>query len=456
MKFHIPQRHRKWLIVPPVLLGLSVVVFFFVFSEEPEKNSAEEEARKLSVITLERMDVTPRAVGYGTAAPARVWRAVARVSGRVIEVHPELESGAFLEKGETALRVDPRDYELAVRQTEANIAQSQAQLRELEAKEENARTSLDIAQNRLELLRSDLQDVRRLLEEGASTERELREMERSVLAQQQQVQDLENTLSLIPRQRAALEASLAVARANLELAQLDVERTTVEIPFDCRVVNAEIEADQYVQPGQQLFEADGIGMAEIDVQLAMQDIRRLLRGSTEGTLGSVANVRRLMRQSPLEATVRLAATEFPVTWPGQVLRARERLDARTRTAAFVVGVEDPYAQAIPGERPPLVRGMFCQVELRGPTLSDCVVIPRAALHGGQVYVLNEDNRLQFRDVEVLFKQDDIACLESGLGAGERLIIADPSPAIEDMLVEPVQDDERMERLKRQAREGAGN
>jgi multidrug efflux pump subunit AcrB len=80
-----------------------------------------------------------------------MWRAVAEVEGRVLEVHEHLKSGAMVQRGETLLTIDPAEYDLAVVRLEADIAQIQAQLAELETKAANDRASQEIEDASLQL-----------------------------------------------------------------------------------------------------------------------------------------------------------------------------------------------------------------------------------------------------------------------------------------------------------------
>ena len=113
---------------------------------------------------------------------------------------------------------------------------------------------------------------------------------------------------------------------------------------------------------------------------------------------------------------------------------------------MVIAVDRPYEKVVPGQRPPLVQGMFCEVELRGKPRKGQVVIPRSALHDGHVYLVSDSNRLERRKVEIAFVQSNLLCLKSGLQGGETLVVSDPTPAIEGMLVEPVSDDELQQGL----------
>ncbi|MFG0251775.1 MAG: efflux transporter periplasmic adaptor subunit, partial [Phycisphaerales bacterium JB038] len=79
-----------------------------------------------------------------------------------------------------------------------------------------------------------------------------------------------------------------------------------------------------------------------------------------------------------------------------------------------------------------------------------------AVRAGRVCLLDSENRLRFQPVEVLFTQDDLTAIGAGLAAGDRVIVSDPSPAIEGMLVEPIEDTALQERVRRQALEGAAS
>ena len=112
----------------------------------------------------------------------------------------------------------------------------------------------------------------------------------------------------------------------------------------------------------------------------------------------------------------------------------------------MVAVDDPYKHAVPGERPPLAPGMFCEVELRAKPRSNQVVVPRTVIRNRHVYVLNKENRLESRQVEIAFAQGGFASIKSGLTPGERLVVSDPTPAVEGMLVEPTLDETLLQSL----------
>ncbi len=73
---------RKLLAIP--VLAIGVIVFWAMTRgvRGPERIPEKEEARRVRVIPAPKLDVIPRAIGYSTVLPGRVWRAVPEVGGR--------------------------------------------------------------------------------------------------------------------------------------------------------------------------------------------------------------------------------------------------------------------------------------------------------------------------------------------------------------------------------------
>jgi RND family efflux transporter MFP subunit len=275
--------------------------------------------------------------------------------------------------------------------------------------------------------------------------------EREVLTQRQSVQNLENSMNLVPAERKSLQAAIAVKQTSLKQAEIDLEKTTISAPFDCRLGELSIEVGQFLTAGETLFEALSTAVTEIDAQVAPHEARKLIDSATTPSLPEVVNAEAIReRASQLGVTIRLRSGDVSAEWKGRFERLREELDTQTRMLGIVVAVDKPYEKVIPGRRPALLRGMFCEVELRGKVREGRIVIPRSSLHDGHVYVLNAEKRLHRRPVEIDFAQANFVCLRSGLNSGDTVVVSDPTPAIEGMLVDPVEDVELLQTLIREA------
>lgn len=422
------RRHwRKALILPPIAIAVAVFMLAVEGREPPVRTGTEPPARPVRVMTVQPVDVVPRAIGYGEVVPAREWQAVAEVSARIVWMHPDLERGAILAEGTELLRFDPADYDLARQQAEASLA-------EIDARAGNTRASLGIEERSLEVLRRDLERKRDLRRTGAIAQSAVDDAERAVLAGEQQMQSLRNTLALIPSQRRVVETQAETARLNLE-------RTTLRAPFDIRVREVSVEQGQFAQRGQVVARADGIERAEVSAQVPLDRLFPLIP-EAEAPMGPevAATAARLPALLALDAVVRLNTGDRAIEWPGRVVRIAETVDPKTRTLGVIVAVDDPYGRAQPGVRPPLTRGMFVEVELRGPAREDRIVIPRDALHPGRTaYVVTAEDRLALRPVAIAWTQGDIAVVEDGLAAGDRLVLTDLIPAVEGMRLAPEED-----------------
>ena len=336
-----------------------------------------------------------RIQGEGTVRPLREINLVPQVDGKVIYVSPSLVNGGEFSKGETLLRIDPVDYELAVTLAKAKVKEAESRLKL--AQEEAAAA----------------QEEWRLHRAGGS---KAKIKPPPLVAKEPQL--------------AAAQAGLEADRANLSRALLDLARTELKAPFDGRVSQENVDIGQYVSSGQALAVLYSTEAAEIVLPLENEDLFWFhVPGFTHGDgPGSGAMVR-----------ARIAG--WDLTWPAKVVRTEGKLDERTRMMNVVVRVEKPYAK-----KPPLAVGLFVTVDIEGHPLPDGAVIPRTALRQGKlVWVVDKGGRLRFRKVDVARVHGDEVMVQDGLKDGERVVITPLKAVTDGMAVRsiPVQEGERL-------------
>jgi RND family efflux transporter MFP subunit len=450
---------REWLkrllLVPPIAIGVAVLAWQLRSGAQPEQGALEEVARAVRVIEVEPLTFVPRAVGYGTARPDQVWEAVAEVGGKITEKHPGLQRGRLLEAGTVILRIDPASYELAVARRQAALDSARAELVELEVRQANTEASIEIERRALSLAERDLERSRTLLGRGNTSQALVDEAETAVLERQQRLQELENQLRLIPAERSVLEASIALQQAELEEARLDLERTTIRMPFDGRVAEVDVEPTQFVGVGQVVAVADGIDVAEIEAQFPIGQLAPLVRADVDISTLPAGELSAVPRQFGLDAAVRLRTQGITAAWDARFDRIGEGMDPQTRTMGVIVAVDEPYRKAIPGKRPPLVKDMFVEVELRGRPWEGAIVVPRIATHRNDdgetvLYLADGSGRLEIRPVTLGPVQGDLAVVEAGLEPGERVVVSDLIPAIAGMRLDASPDTALAARLRRDA------
>ncbi|SMP61636.1 hypothetical protein SAMN06265222_107137 [Neorhodopirellula lusitana] len=470
---------KRLLVLPPILLAVLAYAWLVKHSPPLQTEAPKETARMLEVMVVPRLDIRPKVSGFGTAKYARSWRAVTQVEGRINKIHPELRPGSMIEADEVLLEIDDSDYRSRVDELNAAIEQQNAELEQLEQSIENNQKTLVLEREVLTILQREFEREQSLLSRQAGSSASIDSKRRELLNQQKAVQDLVNSTALFTPQIKALQAELRQSAVQKEQAQRDVERTKIRAPFRMRVGEVQLEVGQFVGVGENLFNGFNTAEVEIDAQLPLHDIHRLFvsqsanpefrevleNDSVSGQDNTAERTSTLEQTNPLEpvgalsreivrhpfafdALVNVAGAEGVEAYPGRFLRVREIVDTQTKMVGFVVGVTNipPHAQKHP--KPPLLEGAFCDVDVFGETMPDQIVIPRNAIRNNSVYIVDPQNRLATRAVTLTFTQDEYAVIESGLTGGENLVIANPSPAIIGMLVEPVVAQEATDKLIR--------
>ncbi|MDX5333582.1 MAG: efflux transporter periplasmic adaptor subunit [Gammaproteobacteria bacterium] len=442
------DRRQLWPVGLVLVAGLSFILLMLALRQGPPTDATAEPMRAVRVLELEPLALTVEARGFGSVTPARRWQAVANVAGHVTYRHPRLLDGHILPAGTRVLEIDPSRYELAVAAARADLAALDTELAQLQQEQQNTRDLLALERRRLTLSDRELARAQRLAEQGVLAANLLDEQQRANLQQRQAVQGLENTLRLMPSRLEHLAARRDRAATSLAQAERDLADTRFDAPYDLRVGAVDVEPHQHVNPGQTLFVGDGIERAEALVQIPLPALRLLLAQiPATGTADrdDWPDIGALVNLDALSARLQLAGSP-DVTWHARVLRMASGIDPDTRTVQVVLGVDEPYRRAQPPRHPPLVRGMYVEAVLSARAPEPRLVIPRSALHAGEVYLADPTDRLQRRLVEVAYTQRDLAVIRSGLEAGDRVILDDLSPAIEGMKLDVTVDTAAAERL----------
>ncbi|MES0398015.1 MAG: efflux RND transporter periplasmic adaptor subunit [Syntrophobacteria bacterium] len=368
--------------ISAVLITMGVVGFIVLTASKPEMKKRKPPA-PVPMVRAIKTNSGPQTVyirGEGTVRPLREINLVLEVGGKVIGVSPALVNGGVFKEGDTLLQIDPVDYELAVTLARAKVKEAESRL---ELAEEEALAAVE---------------EWRLLYPDSSGEDS---KPPALVAKEPQL--------------AAAQARLEAGKADLRKALLSLERTKLKAPFAGRVGEEKVDVGQYVSPGQALGTLYSTEVAEISVPLEGGDLFWFDVPAFTSTDG---------RGAPAVIRASLAGREL--SWLGKVVRTEGRLDERTRMIHVVVRVDKPYAR-----KPPLVFGLFVTVEIEGREIEKAAIIPRGALHQGNVvWVLDQESRLRFRKVEVARVQGDEVVVTEGLEDGEAVVIT-PLKAVTD-------------------------
>ncbi|MCB9385292.1 MAG: efflux RND transporter periplasmic adaptor subunit [Bryobacterales bacterium] len=389
-----PLRIALMIILPLVVLGFGAWSAKTMIDNrpEPEKKVPEVEAPLVRVMDAKSENIRLTVETEGVVAPRTESQLVPEVSGRVLWTSPSLVTGGFFDEGQILLKIDPREYELAVVRSESAIAQAKTRLATEEQEASVARKEWEA------------------LGEGEPTPLVLR----------------------VPQVNEA-KAALASAEAALDQAKFDLERTVVKAPFDGRVREKSVDVGQYVQRGQAVARLYSVDVAEVRLPIADEQLAYInLPLAYRNVAGS---------QNAQGPTVMLESEFAGEThqWRGRIVRTEGEIDPRTRMIHAIAQVDDPYARNGSSRRPPLAVGMFVKAEIYGKGVK-AIAIPRTAIRGeNTVLVVNDQDRIEFRQLDIFRQERDRVLARGGVADGERVCVSTLEAAVDGMPVRVLDD-----------------
>lgn len=369
-------------LITAAAVGAAVVMVRSAESAERERPQAELPLVEHVVVRAE--PARPRLSGTGVVEPAREATLSPELSGRIVYLAPSLVVGGRVAKGDVLLRVDKRDYEIAVRQQKAQVRQAEVDL-ELE------RAYGKVAKQEWDLMGTPDKDAR---------------------------------LAIREPQREAAEVRVDSARSALERARLDLGRTTIKAPFNATVISESVEVGELASPGQGVATLVGTDAMWVRVSVPVEYLGLIGVPGYGATEGSHARVlQRLGHRGGVERE-------------GKVIRLVNELDPESRTAQVLVEVERPLDPP-PGELP-LLPGAFVEVDFTGQEVAGVVAVPRLAVFEGRhAWVVDDEQRLRRHTLEIAWGDDERVYVTGGLRSGARVVVTPPSPALEGMEVRSV-------------------
>lgn len=377
-----------------VLLCSALVYALLVFTKSaPKVEKPAERGVLVTARTLEKgsSDVVVR--GNGTVQALQEVSIGAEVLGQVSWVSSNLIHGGFAKKNDELFRIESKDYELRVQAAQAEVARAEQELEVVKANAAIAEEEWSFVQK---LNKS--------------------EDEKSVSR---------SALQMFKPQLKTAKAALASAQASLTQAELNLERTSVRAPFNSFVVEKNVELGQYVTAGQQAVKLLGTDAVEVFVPITASESRWLRRAMERN------------RSDSLSALVELLVDEDTIAWNGFVDRVLAEVDTRGRMHRAVVRVANPYFESGTEKKHvmPLSVGMFAGIKIDAGELENVFKIPRSALRSDRtVWLVDENNRLQIREVSIARGDTDYVYVGEGLKDGERLIVSPLSGAVEGLLL----------------------
>lgn len=379
----IPEKQGGWLRKLLVVLIPILIFIGFIFAAVVTvqlNNKPKERTRNFNTLAViadyaRRDDVQLKVRTQGEVRPQVEIDLVPEVGGKIVYVSPNFIEGGIFRKGETLLRIEDSDFNVAVIRAEASVAQAQQALVREEA-------------------------------EGAIARQDFEELGRPGQA---------SSLALREPQIAQARAGLQAANAELEGAKLNLSRTSVLAPFSGRVREKSSDIGQYITPGSRLARIFSTNISEVRLSLSDDQLSKL-----EIPLAFVADSRKAAPEVILSTRV-AGATQ---TWNARIMRTDSTYDTQTRSLFAIAEVLDPYGKGKSDGGVPLAPGLFVDADINGKKFENVILIPRDGLRPqNEVYVVDNKGKAEIRTVSVLDTTPERAVLTGGVEAGELIVLS---------------------------------
>ena len=378
------MNNKLKVLLPVAVLVVSAVLVFALFltKQPPVKRSVKIKPPLVDVFVAQPRDTTVLVYTRGTVAPEMEIDLTAEVTGQVIKVSTNFVNGGFFNKGDVLVEVDPLKYDVEISRAKANVAQAFQAKVQAEA-EMRARTSVKGK-------KSDLASGKVQYEKAV--------------------------------------AQFESAKAELHAAKRTRQRTKITAPFDGRVRIKGIDVGQYVSSGMSVGSIYSVNAVEI--RLPLTDKQLSLTNIPLRSVGSGASIK------GSQVTLVNDYGDRKYYWQGRIVRSEGGVDEKNRLLYVIARVENPYGlDPSQPERPPLTPGVFVDAEIEGKRYDNVVVVPRKAVTGGnRLWLVAGQDKLFWRDIDVLHKGKESIYVRSGVEPGERIVTSQLNFAVNGMTV----------------------
>ncbi|QBY04964.1 efflux RND transporter periplasmic adaptor subunit [Thalassotalea sp. HSM 43] len=354
---------KKQIFIPILVLvaGIGGFQALSAMKKPPEEKKEIDTTPFVSVQTVDLQPLTLDVSSYGLVEPKYQTELVAQISGQIVTLSDTFVRGGFVSKGQLLAEIDPNDYEAALIEAHANLASAKASLEQEKA-------------------------------QGKVAEREWQRIQNSTPTE----------LSLRKPQLAQEMARVDAAEAAVKRAKRNLERTKIVAPYDAMVDARDIGLGSFVNVGNRIGHLLSTDIAEVRLPVADNQLQFLLDS------GVNAEVLLSSKFSGQESQ-----------WKANISRSEGVIDKVSRMNYLVAEIEDPYGRET--DKPIIRFGTYVNATISGLEVNSAVLVPRHLIDNRQVAVIGDDDKLRYRNVEILRQQGNRVVVTNGLEQGDMII-----------------------------------
>jgi RND family efflux transporter MFP subunit len=416
-----------------LIIGVSLMLYFKSLKPKPKERPPEETIKNLVVEKIKPEIVRIRVSGFGTVRPVNEVEISSEVTGNILETKPDLEQGTIVRKGELLLKIDSSDYEIALKEAQAEITRLKGEKKITEQTIEDTKDELVSVSKIYDIEKKEFERTKLLFDKKVQAQTGLNKAAQTLSTRRKELVSMKSSIRRNEIQIDTINAQLEKALAQKSQAELNIKRCTILSPFNGRLKEVDLEGNEHVVAGEKLFVIANDKKLELPIPIDAFDASQAL-----DLIKEKSHRYQNWFSNPENVKVIIEWTENPkrCKWLGKISRIAS-FNAETRTIVLVL---EPVKPLNPKQHSfPIVAGMFCKATIYGKILEEAVKIPWVAIQFDRdVYVVDQENKLQERKVEIFSSDGENAIVSSGLKPGDNLVIQRlPRGVLNGMKVKPV-------------------
>ena len=390
--------HRPFLVAArsvirrgPVVLGFALVVPIVAAgcsrtSAAPARRGGEGGPVPVVTAPVTEKDVPVDIAAIGNVEAYDTVTVQSQVTGQLVDVL--FHEGDFVTKGQHLFTIDPRPFEAALAQAQANLSRDEALVAQAEAQ-----LGRDAAQAEYQQL---------------TAERNAELQKRGIISKDMAEQTragADATAALVKADKAGLtsaKAQLTAQQSAVDNAKVQLSYTVINSPLDGRTGNLAVKQGNLVTAnGSQLITIQKIQPVYVTFAIPAVHLPTVKEHMGHGELPVTA--------TPQDVDAKAAT--------GRLTFVDNAVDPTTDTIKLKATFDNPDRRLWPGQ--------FARVSLRLMTLPHAVVVPSEAVQTGQdglyVFVVKSDRTVEQRTVVTGERVDQDMVIQKGLHPGETVV-----------------------------------
>lgn len=396
------ELNRKRVLVVCLLVAVSIGLLI-TYGRKAKANQDDPQIRPAAVAVAQRRPLSNSVTLSGEFRPFQEVDVHAKVAGYIRVIHVDV--GDRVRQGQVMAILEVPELRAELQGTDATARRSKDAVRRAKSDLQRAQSVHDAAHL----------NYSRLKDASAT---------RPGIIAQQELDDAEAKDKEAEAQISAAEAALSESENQLDVALASQQQytaladyTNIIAPFDGVVTKRYADTGALVQAG-----TSSSTQAMPVVRVAETDVFRLILPVPESAVPQVH----------LGSSVQVRVPTLNRDLEGKVARFADALDQETRTMHTEVDVRNPNRS--------LVQGMYAEVSLVLAHKDSALTVPLQAVvrNGAEatVLVVNGENRIEERRVQLGLESNNRIEIVSGLSEGERVLIGSRSEFRTGDRVEP--------------------